>query len=537
MDVALAEARRTGTWLAVLLIDLDHFKLVNDMHGHQAGDRMLAEVAPRLLGAVRDGDVVGRMGGDEFAVVCRGLVSQVARDRLLERMGEMWKRPVAVNGIEVPLSGSMGVAHAQHGNGTAQSLLRDADVALYRAKAVQRGSVVVFDESLRAGLAREAALDRGLRGAIERDELTLAYQAVVDLPTGAVVGAEILMRWTSAELGVVRPDEFIPLAEDRGLIATLGEWALEECCRVLAGWRERGVVADDFHLALNVSGRQLLPGFAAQVVAALERHGLPVHALCLEITESVLLDDSTSTSTALAELDALGIEMLLDDFGTGFSSLSYLQRFPLAGLKIDKSFVGAIPTSSRQRALVRAMLTMSKALGMGVVAEGVETLEVADTLRRLGCDRAQGYLWARPVSAEVFEATSVQPDLPLPRRGVTASRVLPACRRRSDPSAGHGRAPPTRSRVAPEPARHDHGEPSEPGRYRSTSASGSSRTCSTHHGLTSRAPASTSRRNDTHGTHTKSSTSSGFGTTASAVRARNTGQISFSTVPSGITAR
>jgi EAL domain-containing protein (putative c-di-GMP-specific phosphodiesterase class I) len=263
---------------------------------------------------------------------------------------------------------------------------------------------VVFDESLRADLARRAQLDSELRGALGRGELSLAFQPVVDLVSARIEGAEALLRWTSPALGVVPPSDFVPVAEDRGLIAPIGEWVVEEVCRTLAGWRDQGVVDGDFSLAVNVSGRQVRPGFAAVVADALARHELPARVLHLEITESVLLDESACAAEALAELFALGTPLLLDDFGTGFSSLSYLHRLPLNGLKIDKSFVDQVSTSVRRRTLVSSMLAMAEGLHMSVVAEGVETEEVAATLRGLGCRRAQGYLWSRPLPLEEFVA-------------------------------------------------------------------------------------------------------------------------------------
>jgi predicted signal transduction protein with EAL and GGDEF domain len=351
---------------------------------------------------VRAGDLVARMGGDEFAIVCEDRAGSLDLTELLTRLDAVWAVPVALEAGELPVSGSIGVVVCTGPDDTPESLLRDADVALYRAKADRRGSTVIYDPSLRAGLARRAILDQALRGALARAELSLAFQPVVDLDTGRWVGAEALLRWTSPELGVVPPAEFIPVAEDRGQIGPIGDWVLDQACRQLAGWRADGLVDEDFAVAINVSGRQLGPGFAPRVVATLERHGLPPCAVQLEITESVLLDDSRATTEALAELRATGAPMLLDDFGTGYSSLSYLQRLPLEGLKIDKSFVADVTISPQRRTLVSAMLAMADGLGLDVVAEGVETQEVADGLRQLGCRRAQGYLWARPESAAVF---------------------------------------------------------------------------------------------------------------------------------------
>jgi diguanylate cyclase (GGDEF)-like protein len=415
LDRALASARHDGTAVAVVLVDLDRFKLVNDTHGHHVGDRMLAEVAPRLVAAAKAGDTVGRMGGDEFAVVCPAVRGEVDLRPLLARLHEAWQRPIRLEtGELLPISGSVGVVLCD-GSETAEAVLRDADVALYRAKEVQRGSVVVFDASLRRTVERETTLDRALRGALARDELAVHYQPIVDIRTDEVVGAEALLRWRSPELGPVSPAEFVPLAEDRGLIADIGAWALEQVCETLAGWRRDGHVTAGFRVTLNVSARQLRPGFAEQVRAARERHRLPPDALSLEITESVLLDDAEHVSRCLQDLAAAGTALALDDFGTGFSSLSYLHRFPLSVLKLDRSFVESVGTSSRQRSLVEAIRGMADALGLGVVAEGVETAEVACALRTMGYTQAQGYLWSPAVPAGDF-----------PRSGVLRSRVTPA---------------------------------------------------------------------------------------------------------------
>ena len=402
LDAALAERVRLGGSVLVLLIDLDHFKIVNDTYGHQVGDALLVEVAPRLRAAVRDEDVVARMGGDEFAIICADPSDRLDLDALVDRLQGAWSEPVVLSCGSLPLSGSVGVVRSHDAEDSPALLLRDADVALYRAKAVQRGSVVVYDEPLRAYADRAAAVDVELRGALDRGELSLAFQPVVDLQTGPVVGAEALLRWDSPTLGRVHPEEFVPIAEDRGLINDMGRWVIEECCRVLSGWRSSGVADPAFALAVNVSGRQLSPGFAGTVADTLVRHDLPPYALQIEITESVLLDDSPTTARAIADLGALGVPLVLDDFGTGFSSLSYLHRFPLTGLKVDRSFVIAVTTSPRQRALVGAMLRMAEALGLDVVAEGIETPEVAEILRSMGCSRAQGYLWARPMADEDF---------------------------------------------------------------------------------------------------------------------------------------
>jgi diguanylate cyclase (GGDEF)-like protein len=402
LDDALAQRDEHGGSVVVLLVDLDHFKLVNDTHGHHAGDDLLCEVAPRLTAVVRAGDTVARMGGDEFAVVCRDEAGNLDVAALLDRLQRTWAAPVVVDAGELTVTGSVGVVVCDRPGATAESLLRDADVALYRAKAVRRGSAVVFDATLQADNDRRSAVERELRSALSRGELGLAFQPVVGMTGADVLGAEALLRWTSAELGSVPPAEFIPVAEDSGLIGEIGAWVLDQSCAQLSEWRSSGLVGEDFAIAVNVSGRQLSPGFTGRVAAVRERYGLPARALHIEITESVLLDEAGGSAAVLTALRAAGTPLLLDDFGTGYSSLAYLQRLPLDGLKIDKSFVDGLDTSARRRTLVAAIVAMADGLGLDVVAEGVETEQVAAALRALGCRHAQGYLWGRPMGAQDF---------------------------------------------------------------------------------------------------------------------------------------
>jgi diguanylate cyclase (GGDEF)-like protein len=402
LDDALLHRDEHGGSVVVLLVDLDHFKLVNDTHGHHAGDDLLCAVAPQLSALVRAGDTVARMGGDEFAVVCRDEGGNLDLAVLMDRLEHAWAAPVVVDAGELTVTGSVGVVVCDRPGATAESLLRDADVALYRAKAVRRGSAVVFDATLQADNDRRTAVERELRSALSRGELGLAFQPVVGMTGADVVGAEALLRWTSAELGSVSPAEFIPIAEDCGLIVEIGAWVLDQSCAQLSQWRLSELVGESFAVAVNVSGRQLGHGFTGRVAAVRERYGLPARVLHIEITESVLLDEAGGSAAVLTALRAAGTPLLLDDFGTGYSSLAYLQRLPLDGLKIDKSFVDGLDTSARRRTLVAAIVAMAEGLGLDVVAEGVETEQVAAALRALGCRHAQGYLWGRPMSAADF---------------------------------------------------------------------------------------------------------------------------------------
>ncbi len=397
---ALADRDEGGGAVHVLLVDLDHFKLVNDTYGHHAGDELIRAVAGRLLAVLGEAATVARMGGDEFAVVLRDLPGTPDLDRVLQRLPEVWAEPVLLPGATVPVSASVGVASCAEPGRTAEQLLRDADVALYRAKSTRRGSVRRFDSALRVEVERRTALDHELHTAVARSELSLVYQPVVDLLTGRTVGAEALLRWQSRTLGPVSPVEFVPVAEENGLVVPIGRFVLEQAAADVARWRDEGAVDEGFAVAVNVSVRQLAASFPGELSALLERHGLPSGALTVEITESVLLDGAVFSGSVLSQLRRGGTRVSLDDFGTGYSSLSYLQRLPMDTLKIDRSFVSELDGPAPRTGLVSAVLDLARSLGMDVVAEGVETVEQADRLRLLGVDRAQGWLFARPLRAE-----------------------------------------------------------------------------------------------------------------------------------------
>jgi len=396
---ALADRDVQGGAVHVLLVDLDHFKLVNDTYGHHAGDQLIREVAARLQGALGERATVARMGGDEFAVVVADPVGALDLDRALARLPEVWIEPVQLTGAVVPVSASVGVASCTEPGRTAERLLRDADVALYRAKNTRRGSVRRFDSVLRVEVERRTRLDHELHGALARDELSLVYQPVVDLLSGRTVGAEALLRWNSPTLGPVPPAEFVPVAEENGLVVPIGAYVLARAAVDISRWRADGAVDDQFSVAVNVSVRQLGGSFPEDLDRLLLVHGLPHSALTAEITESVLLDGSVFSGTVLSRLRRAGTRVSLDDFGTGYSSLSYLQRLPMDTLKIDRSFVGELDGPAPRTGLVSAVPDLARSLGIDVIAEGVETPEQADRLRLLGVERAQGWLLARPLRA------------------------------------------------------------------------------------------------------------------------------------------
>jgi diguanylate cyclase (GGDEF)-like protein/PAS domain S-box-containing protein len=394
LNLSLARARRGANPPAVLIADLDQFKLVNDTLGHQAGDELLCAVAPRLAEAMRATDTVARFGGDEFVVLCDGVESEEEAVKLAQRLAAVLEEPLSVAGRPVYASASFGVAFAGP-TSDATSLLRDADVALYRAKALGRGRCELFDAPMRAEMTARLAFETGLRRALDGGEVALHYQPVVNLRSGRTIAFEALMRWTHPVLGAVAPCDFIPVAEESGLIIPLGRWALLEACTHAAS-----LGLDGPPVSVNLSPRQLCyPGIVADVSDALERSGLEPSKLVLELTESALLEETDSAISVLEELKALGVALVLDDFGTGYSSLSYLQRFPLDGLKIDQAFVADMTADGRVAALVQAVVTMADSLGLTVIPEGIESEAQRDALLALGCRYGQGYLFGRPEPA------------------------------------------------------------------------------------------------------------------------------------------
>jgi diguanylate cyclase (GGDEF)-like protein len=391
--------------VVLLFIDLDRFKHVNDNWGHAVGDELLCAVAGRLSVLVRGDDLVCRIGGDEFVIaMASDAPAGVLGESFARRVVAEFAEPFVLSVGEVVISPSIGVARSS-GTVEALELIRDADTAMYKAKNSGRNRYAFFDTSLREQVRARVDLEQALRGALDRGELSVHYQPIIDLATERFCGYEALMRWDHPHLGRVSPLEFIPIAEDTGLIVTIGGWLLEEAVAQLAEWR---VDRPDLHVSVNISVRQLRDGALVDAVrGVLERTGLPAAALWLEITESCVIEEPEKTLDVLRELRALGVVLSIDDFGTGYSSLSYLRLFPAGIVKIDRSFVSEVGQNGDAEAIVRAVIAMAHALGQQVVAEGVETAVQRDWLRSLGCDMVQGYLYGAPRPAAAWTSDAV----------------------------------------------------------------------------------------------------------------------------------
>ena len=401
-SVALAQARRAGQSLCLMSVDVDHFKLVNDTLGHAAGDAILKAAGERLLGLVREGDTVARIGGDEFLLLLPGDLSAADASRVATDIRNAFRKPFHLIGQEVHATISIGISFYPRDGETAHALIRNADAALYRAKEAGRSNYQLYIPSMNLGAAERLALDRELRHALEHEEFDIYYQPQVAIATCEVVGVEALLRWRHPSRGVVSPDEFIPPAEETGLIVPLGKWVLRTVCTQARTWRAAQLPS--LRVAVNISMRQFQePGFVQTVGQVLTETGLDPAWLELEITESTAMRDAAFTISVLRQLREMGVRISIDDFGTGHSSLRYLRDFPIQVLKIDGSFVRDITTDPNDAALVAEVITLSHRLGLEVVAEGVETREQLDFLRDGGCDQFQGYLCAKPMPAGVFE--------------------------------------------------------------------------------------------------------------------------------------
>ena len=391
----------------VFLLDLDGFKFVNDSWGHDTGDRLVVEVGRRLREAAPATAGVAALGGDEFLIAHLG--DRESALRVADDVRGCFDRPFPVRGTELTITSSMGIASAAGDGGrpgpVTETLLRDADTAMYRAKAEGPGRSTIFDAAMHDQVRERIELEVALRQALGAGELHVAYQPIVALRTGAPIGAEALVRWVHPERGAISPATFIPIAEDAGLIGAIGDWVRQEALRRLGSWRADGTVGDDFYLSINVSARQLTdPNLPLIVSGELHRYGVPARCVALEVTESVMVDSSSVPARVLFELRELGVQLLIDDFGTGFSALGYLRRFPVTGVKIDRSFVTGLGLSAEDDAIVRAVVAMSHALGLSVIAEGVETRLQRDALAAVGVSRAQGWLWGPAVPAAEFAA-------------------------------------------------------------------------------------------------------------------------------------
>jgi diguanylate cyclase (GGDEF)-like protein/PAS domain S-box-containing protein len=419
LGLALERVARQSSSLAVLFVDLDHFKLVNDTLGHSAGDELLVAITGRLRAAMRPADTIARFGGDEFVVLCEDVGSVDGALAVASRLESALAAPFTLAGRELFVTMSVGIALGHDPGIDAEALLSEADSAMYRAKERGRHRIEVFDERLRSDAIRRLETESALRRGLERGEFELWYQPQVDLVQGRVVGAEALVRWRHPVAGLVLPDRFVPTAEETGLIVPIGTWVLREACSEATRWPS----ADDEPLlvSVNLSARQVNdPDLLAVVEAALLDSGLEPARLVLEITESAVMQDAARSIEILHGLKALGVGLATDDFGTGYSSLSYLQQFPIDYLKIDRSFVKDLGIGANTRAIVASVITMARSLGMRTVAEGIEEQAHIDALRSLGCDFAQGYWYARPLPVDALRELLREATIPEHPRRVTA---------------------------------------------------------------------------------------------------------------------
>lgn len=403
MEQAIAQARRYHKRVALLFLDLDNFKTINDSLGHGTGDELLQAVAQRLQASVREMDSVSRLGGDEFLIVVADVDSLAAVSAVARQVQEKLAHPFVLKGMQVVSSLSIGIALYPEDGEDFDTLLKHADVAMYQAKSSGRNAFCFFDAQLNDASHERLTLELDLRQAIRRDELLLRYQPIVDLRSGRLLAVEALIRWQHPEQGMIGPERFIPLAEQSGLIVEIGEWVLQEACRQAMLWQAAGL--PPFVVSVNLSALQFRRGnLEAMVRLALQRTGLPAQRLELELTESILLQDSQAFIDLLARLKALGVGLSIDDFGTGYSSLAYLQRFQVNKLKIDQSFVRNLRDNPQDQAIVTAIIQMAKSLQLLTTAEGIEDEATRALLVRLGCDQGQGYLFAEPLPAQALAA-------------------------------------------------------------------------------------------------------------------------------------
>jgi diguanylate cyclase (GGDEF)-like protein len=409
LEHALAQAARHGASVSVLFLDLDQFKLVNDSLGHAAGDELLATVAPRIEQALRPGDTVARFGGDEFAILVEDIANERGATRVAERIAEALTRPFILRQREHFVSASIGIAIGT-GSEVPEALIRDADAALYRAKERGRGGYEIFDEVMRSRVIEHMQTENDLRRALQRRELELYYQPIIRLRDGNFVAIEALLRWNHPERGLIGPMSFIPVAEESRLIIPIGRWVIEQACRQAVSWQSLDPDGPPIGVSVNLSARQVAdPDLVSHIQRAIEDTGIDPSTLRLELTESTLLDDTSSVENTLQDLRELGTRLVLDDFGTGFSSLGYLKRLPLSAIKLDRSFVEHVAEDAHDAAIVHAVAEMAETMGIDVVAEGVETEEQMEAAARLGCGYAQGFYFTEPIPATELENLLAQP--------------------------------------------------------------------------------------------------------------------------------
>ena len=394
---AVARAERSGNLVALLFLDLDRFKSINDMLGHLVADKLLVAVAERLKTCVRNVDTIARLGGDEFTIVLEDVATPFDAELVCRKVVGALEDPLEIEGQEIYATASIGVTFFPTDATEVTGLIRNADVAMYRAKEDGRNKYHLFTADLNARAVERLSIETALRHALDREELFLCYQPKVNLQTGRVLGVEALVRWQHPHRGIVSPDEFVPVAEETGLIVPVGEWVLRQACEDALRWSRSGV--EDVNVAVNLSARQFRQGDLLKTVDNIFCElSFDPNRLELEITESLLMDDTEASEVALYDLKAFGLSIYLDDFGTGYSSLAYLKKFPIDGLKIDRSFIRDIPGDVDDEAITRAIVALSQALRLKVVAEGVETRAQLDFLNLEGCDEVQGYLFSKPLT-------------------------------------------------------------------------------------------------------------------------------------------
>lgn len=401
--------RQTNYLFAVLFLDCDRFKVINDSLGHAIGDQLLIEVAKRLTAALRPGDVIARLGGDEFAILLENIAGQDQAEQVARRLNDELEKSFELQGHTVYISASIGIALNSEHSPQAENLLRDADNAMYRAKALGKSRYVVFEAAMRDRVQALLRVETDLRAAIANQEFQLYYQPIISLTTHEIVSLEALIRWQHPQRGLISPQEFIPVAEETGLILAIGQWVLEEACQQLWQWHQTLTEIPPLSISVNLSRKQFSQAsLGHQIQSILSETGVSARHLKLEITETMIMENEVMVSELISQLRALGLQLQIDDFGTGYSSLSFLHNFPLDTLKIDRSFIEGLVTDTEKSEIVRTMITLAHNLGMTAIAEGVETQAQLQWLQQHHCDCVQGYLMSKPLSAEQMQRTLMQ---------------------------------------------------------------------------------------------------------------------------------